>query len=274
MTKRLSRKGLGAGRVLVGVLLLAACATPRDPAPTPRDTRGPVLRVAVSPNSPPYAFIEEGQLVGLEIDFARELAAALGRPLEVVETEWTDLIPVVRSGHADVIMAGMTITRSRQAQIGFSDPYLRSGLLAVMRREDATRFETARNVLSTSEPVGVVQGTTAERFVRERAPGATVTVYPTAQAAMDELRTRRVRLVVHDAAVAIWFVAADEANLAVLLTPLNDEPLGWGLPQGDEGLRGAVNEVLARWRVDGTRDRILAQWVPYWQRLEARSGGR
>jgi ABC-type amino acid transport substrate-binding protein len=261
-------------RVLVLVLLLAACGTPRDPAPTHVDARGPMLRVAVSPASPPYAFIENGQLVGLEVDFARELAGTLGRPLELVETDWTDLIPIVRSGRADIIMAGMTITRARQAQIGFSDPYLRSGLLAVMRREDAARFKTARNVLTTSEPVGVVLGTTAERFVRERAPSANVTVYPTAQAAMDELRTRRVRLVVHDAAVAIWFVAADEANLAVLLELLNEEPLGWGLLRDDEPLGTAVNEVLARWRVDGTRDRILARWVPYWQRLEAGPDGR
>jgi ABC-type amino acid transport substrate-binding protein len=261
-------------RIFIAILMLAACATPREPAPVPRDARGPTLRVAVSANSPPYAFIDSGTLVGLEVDFARELATALGRPLELVESEWTDLIPVVRSGRADVIMAGMTITRARQAQIAFSDPYLRSGLLAVMRREDAGRFKTNRNVLATSEPVGVVQNTTAERFVREHAPAATVTVYPSVQAAMDELRQRRVRFVVHDAAAAIWFAAADEANLAVLLDLLNDEPLGWGLPQGNEPLRAAVNEELARWRVDGTRDRILAHWVPYWQRLEAGSARR
>jgi hypothetical protein len=28
--------------------------------------------------------------------------------------------------------------------------------------------------------------------------------------------------------------------------------------------------VLAHWQADGTRDRILARWLPYWQRLESR----
>jgi ABC-type amino acid transport substrate-binding protein len=41
-----------------------------------------------------------------------------------------------------------------------------------------------------------------------------------------------------------------------------------------EALRSAVNEVLARWRRDGTRDRILARWLHYWQRLEAQPVGR
>jgi len=43
---------------------------------------------------------------------------------------------------------------------------------------------------------------------------------PTVLAAVDELRQRRLDLVVHDAPVGIWFVAADEANMAALLQPL------------------------------------------------------
>jgi len=91
---------------------------------------------------------------------------------------------------------------------------------------------------------------------------------------MNELRQRRVTLVVHDAPVAIWFAGGDEANLGVLLELLDEEQLGWGLPRDAETLRSAVNEVLARWRTDGTRDRILGRWLHYWQRLEAQPVGR
>jgi ABC-type amino acid transport substrate-binding protein len=251
---------------LLACLALVACASKVPPAP-----RVAALRVAVPRANPPYAFRQEGRLVGLEVDFARELAAALGRPLQLVETDFTQLIAALRAGRADVAMGGLTITRARGVQIGFSDPYLRSGLLAVMRREDVSRFGRPSSVLRTSEPIGVVSGTTAERFVREYAPYAGVLPYPDAQAAINELLQRHVTLVVHDAPVAIWFASADEANLAVLLDLLNEEQLGWGLPPGDATLRDAVNGALARWRTDGTRDRILARWVPYWQRLEARS---
>ena len=91
---------------------------------------------------------------------------------------------------------------------------------------------------------------------------------------MNELRQRRVTLVVHDAPVAIWFAAGDEANIGVLLELLDEEHLGWGMRREDDGLRAAVNGVLARWRTDGTRERILGRWVPYWQRLEAGTPGR
>lgn len=257
--------------VLVWLTVLGLAGCPARPEAVPRP---PALRVAVSPNSPPYAFRQEGRLAGLEVDFARELAAALGRPLDLVEMGWDDLIPAVRDRRADMVMAGMTITRARQVQIAFSDPYLRSGLLAVMRSEDVPRFNKASSVLRTKEPVGVMAGTTGERFMREHAPGAHVMVYPNVQAAVNELRQRRVTLVVHDAPVAIWFVGGDEANLGVLLELLDEEQLGWGLPRDDNTLRSAVDGVLARWRSDGTRDRILGRWLHYWQRLEAQPVGR
>jgi len=255
--------------VCLGVIGLAACSPQRPTVPA-----APALRVVVPLNTPPYAFRQENRLVGLEVDFARELAAALRRPLDLVETDFGDIIPAVQQQRADLAMAGLTITRARQVLIGFSDPYLRSGLLAAMRREDVPRFKSASSVLRTSEPMGVVAGTTGDRFVREHAPNASVLTYPTARAAMDELRQRRVTLVVHDAPVAIWFAAGDEANIGVLLELLDEEHLGWGMRREDDGLRAAVNGVLARWRTDGTRERILGRWVPYWQRLEAGTPGR
>src|SRR6266446_4910530 len=153
--------------VCLGVAALAACASQHPSTPA-----APPLRVAVPRNRPPYAFKQGGQLVGLEVDFARELAAALGRPLDLVEIDWGDLIPAVRTRRADILMAGMTVTRARQVQIAFSDPYLRSGLLTVMRKEDVPRFKTVSRVLGTTEPIGVITGPTAERFVREPARAA------------------------------------------------------------------------------------------------------
>lgn len=248
----------------LGVLTVAGCAARRDAAPRPAP-----LRVAVTPDHPPYAFRRGGQLVGLEVDFARELAAALGRPLDLVQTPWTDLIPALRAHRVAVVMAGMTITRARQLQIGFSAPYLRSGLLAVVRSEDVARFRTARSVLATTDGIGVVAGTTGERFVREHARDAQLFPYVNAQAAIDELRQRRITVAVLDAPVAVWFASTDEGNLGVLVELLNEEQLGWGLAPDDDRLRTDVDAVLARWRADGTRDRILGRWLPYWRRLEA-----
>jgi len=263
-----TRAGLAIGLAA----LVAACSSGRL-GPTPPRPVTPPLRVAVASDAPPYGFVRDGRLVGLEVDFARELSSALGRPLDVVPVGWGDLIPTLLAGRTDLAMAGLTITPAREVRIAFSDPYLRSGLLALMRREDQARYTTPRSVLNTAGPIGVVSNTTGERFVRERV-GSSPLVYPTARAAIDELRDRRVDVVVHDAPVVIWFVSSDEANLSALLKPLDEEPLGWGMRRGDEELRAAVNGALARWRTDGTRNRILDHWIPYWHRLETAEAPR
>jgi len=46
---------------------------------------------------------------------------------------------------------------------------------------------------------------------------------------------------------------------------------GWvpdGLRPSDDELRAAMNGALARWREDGTRERILSRWIPYLSRLK------
>jgi polar amino acid transport system substrate-binding protein len=259
--------------VVLAAAALSACNTERR-APRPEHAGPAPLRIVVPYDSPPYGFRRDGKLVGLEVEFARELAASLGRPLDLLPVGWADLIPTFLAGKADLAMAGLTITPAREVRMAFSDPYLRSGLLALMRRDDAPRYPTPRSVLDTGDAIGVVAGTTGERFVREHARIASPLVYPSATQAVTELGQRRVALVVHDAPVVIWFVSGDEANLAALLEPLDEEQLGWGMRRGDDALRTAVDAVLARWRTDGTRDRILDHWIPYWRRLESAEARR
>jgi ABC-type amino acid transport substrate-binding protein len=230
--------------------------------------------VGVASTAPPFAFRQGEQLVGLEVDFAHALASALGRPLELREIAWEDLIPALLADRIDLIMSGMTITPARQVRIAFSEPYLRSGLLAAIRRGDDSRYPTGKSVLSRAQSIGVVANTTGDRFVREQARGTVVLAYPTPYAAAKELAQGRLDAVIDDAPVMLWYVSSNESTLSPVLDPLNQEDIGWGMRQGDAELRAAVSGVLARWRTDGTRERLLTQWIPYWTRLEDKARSR
>jgi polar amino acid transport system substrate-binding protein len=124
-------------------------------------------------------------------------------------------------------------------------------------------------VWSAATAIGVVRGTTGERFLRERSPLSSDRGLSHGAGGGGRAPHARIDAFLHDAPVAIWFASRDEANFAPILQLIGDEPLAWGMRLGDEELRTQVNAVLARWRSDGTRDRILARWLPYWQRLEA-----
>jgi polar amino acid transport system substrate-binding protein len=227
----------------------------------------------VSSHSPPFVYRRGDHLTGLDVDAALALGEALGRPIRFVDLPWTEQIRSLVEGRTDLIMSGMTVTRAREVQIAFSDPYLTSGLIALVRRVEDTRYRTRADVLATVERVGVIEGTTGARFVRERMPRATISPYPTVDAAVTELLQRRIDLVVHDAPTLLWSMSINEAGLDFVRQPLNEEQIAWGLRHGDDSLRAGVNGVLARWRTDGTLDRMLTRWLPYWQQLEREVGG-
>jgi len=262
------RRGRAGTLAMLALLALAACAKPPPPKPVPRIAP---LRAGIALNTPPYAFERGGDFVGVEVDFARALAQQLGRPVQLVEMGWADLIPALQAGRIDVIMSGMSVTRARAAAIGFTQPYLRSGLLPMVRREDLQARRQPGKGFRCGTGIGVSAGTTGERLVRERCPTDAV-IYPTIGDAIDELKQRRIDTVVADAPVVVWNVSQDEANLAVLLEPLSTEDLAWGIRRDDDTLRAALDGAIAQWRTDGTRARILSRWLAYWQQLEARTG--
>lgn len=242
-----------------------ACGTPA-PAPVrpPVPPAPPALRVGVSPAAPPLAFKQGGHLTGVEVDLATQLAAGLGRTPRFVELPWDDLIPALLNDRIDIIMSGMTVTPLRGFRIAFSEPYLKSGLMAMMRRSDTARYDSVAKVLDTSATVGVTGGTTSEKFVRGKIPGAVVSVYPTAADAVGELRQNRIDLLVSGMPIVGWFVSENEAELAALRTPLADESLAWGFRPTDDALLAAANGQLAHWKEDGTLSRILRRWLRLW----------
>ena len=71
----------------------------------------------------PYEYIENGEIVGIDAEFAKALCDKLGYDLHIEDMEFDSIIAAVNSGKADFGMAGMTVTPERQEQIDFTDTY-------------------------------------------------------------------------------------------------------------------------------------------------------
>ncbi len=72
---------------------------------------------------------------GYDLWMAKELASRLGMKLEVQKIEWDGLTPALMSGLIDAIVAGMSPTEERREQIDFTEPYYRSDLVLVLRKD-------------------------------------------------------------------------------------------------------------------------------------------
>jgi len=234
---------------------MSACAAQQLPPP-----RQPVLRVGVTPDAAPYAFVAEGRYAGVEIDFAARLGDALGRRVELIRVPWDEQIPSLLAGRTDVIMSGMSVTPDRAARVAFGEPYLTTSLQAVVRREDAERWPTPEALLRTSPRIGVKRGTTGEALVRQRRSDEDIVVYRQSKDALTELGNHRIDVYVSDAPVIQAAVTRYAPALVAYPRVVGDQSLAWAFRPADEELRRAANAVLRRWRTDGTLRRVLDAW--------------
>jgi len=267
------------GICLVAVALVASACGGRKPQPAAGSatTAGAqALRIAVATNYPPLAFREDGVLKGIEVEFANELESALGRPVQLVETEWEQLIPSLRDGRVDVVMSGLSITPERQKHVDFCASYMQVGQMAMFHRRNQERARQPDAMNQRGVRVGFGKETTGELYARRELKRARLEGFDSVDSGVAALREGRLDYFLYDAP-AVWRITggfgSPEKEITSLFEPLTVEHLAWAVRKGDRSLRQTLNQVLARWKVDGTHTRVLSHWIRVHKRamfLEAR----
>ena len=102
------------------------------------------MAVATENAYPPLQFVDPktGEAIGWEYDAMAEIAKRLNFKLGIVNMSWDAMIPAVSEGQADIGMTGITIRDDRKEKVDFSDPYMRSEMLMLVRA-DEDRFTDA-----------------------------------------------------------------------------------------------------------------------------------
>lgn len=87
-------------------------------------------------NASEYAVEIEGggYADGYDVQIARKIAEGLGKELVIVKTEWDGLPMGVMTGAFDAIIAGMSPTAEREAEIDFTQTYYESNLVVIIRK--------------------------------------------------------------------------------------------------------------------------------------------
>lgn len=250
--------------MLWSTLSVVGCATmmsaPSGPRPVPSE-----LRIGTATNYPPLAFKADGQMQGVEVDFAQKVAQDLGVKVSLIETPWEQLIPALEKGEIDVIMSGMSITEDRSERVQFTVPYLNVGQMALIRREDYDRLGGRDAMAQPTSRVGFLSGTTAEAYARRQLSGATLIGFASPEAGIAALRGNTIDFYIQDAPT-IWRVTGnlskDYPDLMGRYRPLTAEYLAWAVRKDDDNLLTRLNALLLRWEQNGDIDRVLDRWIP------------
>ena len=136
----------------------------------------------------PYEYYDGEAVVGVDVDIAKEIAAAMGKELEVRDIAFDSLINEVQSGKADFAAAGLSVTPEREEQVDFTINYATSKQVIVVR-QDNTEITGPDDV--NGKTVSVQLGTVADTAVsdKEDYPDCTVIQQKKYLAAAEELFT-------------------------------------------------------------------------------------
>lgn len=103
-------------------------------SPEDVDRSNGTLVMATNAAFEPYEYYEGDTIVGIDVDMAQAVCDKLGYELEIEDIEFDSIINEVKSGKADMGVAGMTVTEDRLKSIDFTDPYTTATQVIIVRK--------------------------------------------------------------------------------------------------------------------------------------------
>lgn len=247
-------------------VLLAACGpngndskTAESAAPAPAQARKIV--VGLDDNFPPMGFRDEkNQLVGFDIDLAREATKRLGMEVEFKSIDWSAKEAELNGKRVDVLWNGLTITEERKKNINFTQPYMANHQIIVVAAASPiqTKADLAGRVVGAQEGSSAVDAMKKDAdvfssFKELKTFGDNVT-------ALMDLSTGRLDAVVLDEVVGRYLADKRKGEYRVLEDNFGTEDYGVGVRLDDTELREQLDKTLADMKQDGTAGRIATEW--------------
>ncbi len=207
---------------------------------------------------------ENGEIVGFDVDLAKEVASRMGVEAEFSPREWSSIIFELKSGNIDMVWNGMTITPERQEQIAFSEPYFSNDQI-IMTLADSP-VKTAEDL--KDKIIGVQLGSSSYTLVMNNHLSEKVSdikKYSTNAEALMDLEAKRIDAVVIDVIVGEYYAAKKETRegkdiFKSLDEALGREDFGVGLRKEDKELKKEIDKILGEMKKDGTFDKIYKKW--------------
>ena len=216
------------------------------------------LVVATSPDFPPFQYLEDGEIVGIDTDIMQIICKHLGVELVLEEVSFETIIPGIEAHKYDAGISGIPVTDERKEKVIFTDVYYESNLVVVVRSDSDI---TSKDELYELK-ISAMASTTAEWVCLEEY-GYNVSLFGSNQDAMLELISGYA-----DAWVVDYRTAKEmcEGNYSVKILDevLYSEEYAFAFAFGSEDLVEEINRILNDLINDGTIAEIFAAYgEPY-----------
>ena len=245
--------------VMMGALVLAGCGSK---AADPKASTSKKIVIGLDDSFPPMGFRDDkNNIVGFDIDMAKEAAKRLGMEVEFKPIDWSSKEAELSSKRIDALWNGMNITEERKKNVLFSDPYMESKQLIFVMANSPIK---GANDLA-GKVVGVQQSSIGEEVVMKdvklKDSLKDFKKYPDCTSAFLDLKAGRLDAVVTDEILGRYYMSKEAGAYVAIEQPVGEVgTYGVGFRKDDQALRDKVQGVLNEMKKDGTSAKISKQW--------------
>lgn len=212
----------------------------------------------------PYEFVYNNEIVGVDIEIVKAVAAKLGKELVVKDVKFDTIVGAVKSGKADIGAAGITINDERKEEVAFSIPYSSTEQYVIVKSDNSTivNLDNLKGI-----KIGIQNGTTSDFLIDglikdNTLEGSTIVPYDAPALAAAALGSK-VDAVVTDKLTAQIIVDGSNGAYKTFKLVKADgtdaaevEEYGICVSKENEELLNTINEVLKGLLDDGS----VAKW--------------
>ncbi|GMO26003.1 MAG: amino acid ABC transporter substrate-binding protein [Termitinemataceae bacterium] len=213
-------------------------------------------------NFPPMGFHDAAtnELIGYDIDLAKEVTKRLGITLVTQPIEWNAKEQELNTGKIDCIWNGFTITEDRKNALLYTPPYLKNAQVIVVKEN--SDIKTIADL--AGKKVGTQQGSSSVEAIDQtpefKAGLKDVLEFKDFLTAFMDLDAGGVDAVVADLVVANDSIGRSGKALRKLDETLSEEEFGIGFRKKDKFLQEKIWATLQEMAADGTVAQISIKW--------------
>ena len=200
----------------------------------------------------PYEYYDSGEIVGVDIDIAKEIAKEMGKELVIKDVSFDSIINEVKTGKADFGAAGISYSEERAEEVDFSINYSISKQIVIVK--DNSSITNINDI--GNKKIAVQLGSIADTYVTDNYKNANIIRQKKYLAAIEDLKSDKVDAVVMDELPAKEIINSN-SGLKILDGSLTNDSYGMIVKKGNSEMLSVINKVLDRLIQEGKIEQFV-----------------
>lgn len=218
------------------------------------------LRVGLSADYAPMEFEHtvngKTEYAGVDIDLAKKIAKDNNLKLKIVNMSFDSLLGTLKTGKIDIIISGMTSTPERKKQVDFSDSYMMTKNIMLVKKDKVNEYKDIKDF--NNKKVGAQKGTEQEKIAQTEIENASITSLSRLPDVILALKSGKVEGAVVEKPVAEAYLKQNP-KLGISNVKFNEEEKDTviAVPKDSPKLLSQINKTIKEVKDKGLIDKYM-----------------